>query len=78
MYEKLCSLLLEWCRFSNLAGDVPERIRRLELWSIGRSVDFTIAQMRGTAEYEQITEENQKVIEKIYNFLVAESSASAK
>ena len=78
MYERLCSLLLEWHRFSNLAGDVPERIRRLELWSIGRSVDFTIAQMRGTDEYEKITEENQKVIERIYNFLVAESGTSTK
>jgi len=30
--------------------------------------------MRGTKEYESITDEDKKIIDNIYNFLVAEAS----
>lgn len=74
MYEKLKSLLKEWELYSNPEEEIPSRIRRLELWSIGRSVELTLTEMRGTKEYESITDEDKKIIDYIYNFLVAEAS----
>ena len=74
MYEKLKSLLKEWEVYSNPEEEIPSRIRRPELWSIGRSVELTLTEMRGTKEYESITDEDKKIIDNIYNFLVAEAS----
>jgi len=74
MYEKLKSLLKEWEVYSNPEEEIPSRIRRPELWSIGRSVELTLTEMRGTKEYESITDEDKKIIDIIYNFLVAEAS----
>lgn len=74
MYEKLKSLLKEWEVYSNPEEEIPSRIRRPELWSIGRSVELTLTEMRGTKEYESITDEDKKIIDTIYNFLVAEAS----
>ena len=53
MYEKLKSLLKEWEVYSNPEEEIPSRIRRPELWSIGRSVELTLTEMRGTKEYER-------------------------
>lgn len=74
MYEKLKSLLKEWEVYSNPEEEIPSRIRRPELWSIGRSVELTLTEMRGTKEYESITDEDKKIIDIVYNFLVAEAS----
>ena len=74
MYEKLKSLLKEWEVYSNPEEEIPSRIRRPELWSIGRSVELTLTEMRGTKEYESITDEDKKIIDRIYNFLVAEAA----
>lgn len=74
MYEKLKSLLKEWEVYSNPEEEIPSRIRRPELWSIGRSVELALTEMRGTKEYESITDEDKKIIDIIYNFLVAEAS----
>lgn len=74
MYEKLKSLLKEWEVYSNPEEEIPSRIRRPELWSIGRSVELTLTEMRGTKEYESITDEDKKIIDTIYNFLVAEAA----
>lgn len=74
MYEKLKSLLKEWEVYSNPEEEIPSRIRRPELWSIGRSVELTLTEMRGTKEYESITDEDKKIIDSIYNFLVAEAA----
>lgn len=74
MYEKLKSLLKEWEVYSNPEEEIPNRIRRPELWSIGRSVELALTEMRGTKEYESITDEDKKIIDTIYNFLVAEAA----
>lgn len=74
MYEKLQSLLNEWKVYSNPEEEIPNRIRRPELWSIGKSVELTLAEMRGKDEYSNITEEDKEIIEKVYNFLVAEAT----
>ena len=74
MYEKLKSLLKEWEVYSNPEEEIPSRIRRPELWSIGRSVELALTEMRGTKEYESITDEDKKNIDTIYNFLVAEAA----
>ena len=74
MYEKLKSLLKEWEVYSNPEEEIPSRIRRPELWSIGRSIELALTEMRGTKEYESITDEDKKIIDIIYNFLVAEAS----
>ena len=74
MYEKLKSLLKEWEVYSNPEEEIPSRIRRPELWSIGRSVELALTEMRGTKEYESITDEDKKIIDIVYNFLVAEAS----
>ena len=46
MYEKLKSLLKEWEVYSNPEEEIPSRIRRPELWSIGRSVELTLNRLR--------------------------------
>lgn len=74
MYEKLKSLLKEWEVYSNPEEEIPNRIRRPELWSIGRSVELALTEMWGTKEYESITDEDKKIIDTIYNFLVAEAA----
>lgn len=74
MYEKLKGLLTEWETYSNPKEEMPDWIRRKEKWSIGRSVELTLTEMRGTKEYESITDEDKKIIDIIYNFLVAEAS----
>ncbi len=74
MYEKLKSLLNEWKKYSNPNEKMPENIRENEKWSIGKSVELTLTEMRGTGEYSEITEDDKKLIEKIYNFLVAVAS----
>lgn len=74
MYEKLKSLLNEWKEYSNPNEKMPENIRENEKWSIGKSVELTLTEMRGTGEYSEITEDDKELIEKIYNFLVAVAS----
>lgn len=74
MYEKLKSLLNEWKKYSNPNEKMPENIRENEKWSIGKSVELTLTEMRGTGEYSEITEDDKELIEKIYNFLVAVAS----
>ena len=74
MYEKLKSLLNEWEVYSNPEEEIPSWIQRKELWSIGKSIELTLAEMRGKDEYSNITEEDKEIIEKVYNFLVAEAT----
>lgn len=74
MYEKLKSLLNEWKKYSNPNEKMPENIRENEKWSIGKSVELTLTEMRGTGEYSEITEDDKELIEKIYNFLVTVAS----
>lgn len=73
MYEKLKNLLVEWKKYSNPDEQMPGRIRRNELWSIGKSIELTLAEMRGTDEYQEITEEEWENIKHIFNFLVSDA-----
>lgn len=74
MHEKLSKLLKEWDKYKSASEKTPERIISNELWSIGKSVELTLAEMRGTEEYKSITQEERNKLEEIFNFLVAEAS----
>ena len=68
-YEKLKSLLEEWKLYTSKEAETPSRIIRLEKWSIAKSTEITLTEMRKTDEFEKISEEDQKIIEAIYNYL---------
>ena len=68
-YEKLKSLLEEQKLYTSKDAETPSRIIRLEKWSIAKSTEITLTEMRKTDEFEKISEEDQKIIEAIYNYL---------
>lgn len=78
MYEKLKSLLNEWEVYSNPEEEIPSRIQRKELWAIGKSIELTLAEMRGKDEYSNITEEDKEILQKVYNFLFLVAEATNK
>lgn len=75
MYEKLKKFLEEWKIYSSVENETefPERILRNECWSIARAVDYTLAEMRGTEEFEKISDNDKEIINKIYDYLIINS-----
>lgn len=69
LYEKLKSLLSEWELYTSKEAETPPRIIKLEKWSIAKSVEITIAEMRSNNELEKILEEDKEKIEIIFNYL---------
>lgn len=69
LYEKLKNLLSEWDLYTSKETEIPERIMKLEKWSIAKSVEITIAEMRSNNELEKILEEDKEKIEIIFNYL---------
>ena len=69
LYEKLKNLLSEWDLYTSKEAEIPERIMKLEKWSISKSVEITIAEMRSNNELEKILEEDKEKIEIIFNYL---------
>ena len=69
LYEKLKNLLSEWDLYTSKEAEIPERIMKLEKWSIAKSVEITIAEMRSNNELEKISEEDKEKIEMIFNYL---------
>ena len=69
LYEKLKNLLSEWGLYTSKEAEIPERIMKLEKWSIAKSVEITIAEMRSNNELEKISEEDKEKIEMIFNYL---------
>ena len=69
LYEKLKYLLSEWDLYTSKEAEIPERIMKLEKWSIAKSVEITIAEMRSNNELEKISEEDKEKIEMIFNYL---------
>ena len=69
LYEKLKNLLSEWDLYTSKEAEIPERIMKLEKWSIAKSVEITIAEMRSNNELEKILEEDKEKIEIIFNYL---------
>ena len=67
LYEKLKNLLSEWDLYTSKEAEIPERIMKLEKWSIAKSVEITIAEMRSNNELEKISEEDK--VEMIFNYL---------
>ena len=63
LYEKLKNLLSEWDLYTSKEAEIPERIMKLEKWSIAKSVEITIAEMRSNNELEKILEEDKEKIE---------------
>ena len=69
LYEKLKNLLSEWDLYTSKEAEIPERIMKLKKWSIAKSVEITIAEMRSNNELEKISEEDKEKIEMIFNYL---------
>lgn len=69
LYEKLKNLLSEWDLYTSKEAEISERIMKLEKWSIAKSVEITIAEMRSNNELEKISEEDKEKIEMIFNYL---------
>ena len=69
LYEKLKNLLSECDLYTSKEAEIPERIMKLEKWSIAKSVEITIAEMRSNNELEKISEEDKEKIEMIFNYL---------
>lgn len=69
LYEKLKNLLSEWDLYTSKEAEIPERIMKLGKWSIAKSVEITIAEMRSNNELEKISEEDKEKIEMIFNYL---------
>ena len=69
LYEKLKNLLSEWDLYTSKEAEIPERIMKLEKWSIAKSFEITIAEMRSNNELEKISEEDKEKIEMIFNYL---------
>ena len=75
MYEKLKKFLEEWKTYTSMENETefPERILRNECWSIARAVDYTLAEMRGTEEFEKISDNDKEIIDQIYDYLIIAS-----
>ena len=75
MYEKLKKFLEEWKTYTSIENEteLPEKILRNECWSIARAVDYTLAEMRGTEEFEKISDNDKEIIDQIYDYLIIAS-----
>ena len=54
LYEKLKNLLSEWDLYTSKEAEIPERIMKLEKWSIAKSVEITIAEMRSNVLWGRV------------------------
>lgn len=68
-YEKLKKLLKEWEHFEKLKNTLPSRIVKHEKKSIATAVDLVVKEMKDKNEYDQVSEEEQKLIEEIIDLL---------
>ena len=50
LYEKLKSLLSEWELYTSKEAETPPRIIKLEKWSIAKSTEIVINEMRNKNE----------------------------
>ncbi len=69
LYEKLKSLLSEWELYTSKEAETPLRIIKLEKWSIAKSTEIVINEMRNKNELSNITEEEKEKIDIIFNYL---------
>lgn len=69
LYEKLKSLLSEWELYTSKEAETPPRIIKLEKWSIAKSTEIVISEMRNKNELSNITEEEKEKIDIIFNYL---------
>lgn len=69
LYEKLKSLLSEWEFYTSKEAETPSRIIKLEKWSIAKSTEIVINEMRNKNELSNITEEEKEKIDIIFNYL---------
>ena len=69
LYEKLISLLSEWELYTSKEAETPSRIIKLEKWSIAKSTEIVINEMRNKNELSNITEEEKEKIDIIFNYL---------
>lgn len=69
LYEKLKSLLSEWELYTSKEAETPSRIIKLEKWSIAKSTEIVINEMRNKNELSNITEEEKEKIDIIFNYL---------
>ncbi len=75
-YEKLKKLEEEWEYYKKLSKDnseIPPRIINDEKWSIGKSVELTLAEMRKNDEYAKVSPEDKEIIKEIFDFLNVEA-----
>lgn len=75
-YEKLKKLEEEWEYYKKLSKDnseIPPRIINDEKWSIGKSVELTLAEMRKNGEYAKVSPEDKEIIKEIFDFLNVEA-----
>lgn len=75
-YEKLKKLEEEWeyyTKLSNDSSEIPLRIIKDEKWSIGKSVELTLAEMRRNGEYVKVSPEDKEIINEIFDFLNVEA-----
>lgn len=75
LYEKLKSLLSEWELYTSKETETPPRIIKLEKWSIAKSTEIVINEMRNKNELSNITEEEKEKIDIIFNYLNIMASA---
>ena len=68
-YERLKKLLAEWDLYSSKETQTPSRIMNLEKWSIPRSVEITIDDMRKNGELNKISEKEKAKIDIIFNYI---------
>ena len=54
LYEKLKNLLSEWDLYTSKEAEIPECIMKLEKWSIAKSVEITIAEMRSNVLWGRV------------------------
>lgn len=69
LYEKLKSLLSEWELYTSKEAETPPRIIKLKKWSIAKSTEIVINEMRNKNELSNITEEEKEKIDIIFNYL---------
>ena len=69
LYEKLKSLLSEWELYTSKEAETPPHIIKLEKWSIAKSTEIVINEMRNKNELSNITEEEKEKIDIIFNYL---------
>ena len=75
-YEKLKKLEEECEYYKKLSKDnseIPPRIINDEKWSIGKSVELTLAEMRKNDEYAKVSPEDKEIIKEIFDFLNVEA-----